>query len=279
MKLYEGCAIPNFIGIKKIFTFFRTDFRKDYVFKGERHDFYEMVFVMDGNVGVTADSNVYVLEKGQVIVHKPNEFHKIWSEFDTNPNVIIISFSSPVFPDIKTKVMDMDAYQLKKIEELYDDSFSCFKRDGVKLSGIRDDKQFSVQEFKLRLELFIMSVIKRQTDGPLSALKSAELYSSVVRLMTDNPDAGYSIDDIAEKYSISAAYLKKIFKKYSGCGVIQYYNKMRIGLACGYLESGTSVKETAQLLGFNDQNYFSTFFKRFSGCSPSDYKKKNCKKS
>lgn len=271
--MYIGVEIPNFIDIKKIYTFFRTNFRSNYIFNGERHDFYEMVFVMDGNVGVTADSDVYVLEKGQVIVHRPNEFHKIWSEFDTNPNVIIISFSAPFFPDINAKVMKMDAYQMREIIELYNCSFSCFERIGVSINSVSAKNKISAQEFKLRLELFILSVIKRQTDMPLNVYKSAGLYSSVVKFMTDNPDAGYTIDDIAERYSISSAYLKKIFKKYSGCGVIQYYNKLRIGLACDYLGSGTSVKETALLLGFNDQNYFSTFFKRFVGKSPSEYKK------
>ena len=80
--------------------------------------------------------------------------------------------------------------------------------------------------------------------------------------------------DIAEKLSISTVYLKKIFMKYSGCGVMQYYNRLRARVACTYLDKGKSVKETADLLGFGDQNYFSTFFKRIIGVSPIEFKKK-----
>ena len=38
-----------------------------------------------------------------------------------------------------------------------------------------------------------------------------------------------------------------------------------------YLQEGKSVKETAHLLGFNDQNYFSTVFKRITGTPPKEF--------
>ena len=91
--------------------------------------------------------------------------------------------------------------------------------------------------------------------------------------MEQNYHAGLCTADIAQKFSISVAYLKKIFLKYSGCGVMQYYNRLRARVACTYLDKGKSVKETADLLGFGDQNYFSTFFKKAMGMSPTEFKK------
>lgn len=37
------------------------------------------------------------------------------------------------------------------------------------------------------------------------------------------------------------------------------------------LKSGMSVKETAAALGFANQNYFSTVFKRITGSAPTKY--------
>ena len=51
------------IQIEKFHTFFKIQFRNDYVFNGESHNFWEMVFVLDGSVGITADSDVYVLQR------------------------------------------------------------------------------------------------------------------------------------------------------------------------------------------------------------------------
>ena len=270
--MYVGCEIPKSISIDKIYTFFKTSFKNDYSFKGESHDFWEMVFVADGTVGITADSDVYVVNKGQAVIHKPNEFHRIWSEFDTNPTVIVISFSASCFPDIESRIINVDSRQLKMIDNLNTTIEECFVKNNVYVCEVADGCEYEATHFRATLELFILELMGKQVPSVSSAIKSAEIYSNAVKIMEENPDAGLCIEDIARKCSISSAYLKKIFEKYSGCGVIQYYNRLRARLACGYLINGRSVKETALILGFSDQNYFSTFFKRIIGVSPSKYR-------
>lgn len=271
------CDCPNLIRINKIHTFFKADFKSDYVFVGERHDYWEMVFVINGSVGVTADSSVYTLGRAQAVIHRPNEFHKIWTESADTPSVIVISFSAEAFPNYDGRIFSLDLAQLEEIQRLFELSFTCFDRHNIYVAPSGNDTKLIVQEFCLRLELLVFSIITKTSDrrdGTLvKGLKSAELYSAAVKLMEENPGAGYCIDDIASSFSISSAYLKKIFIKYSGCGVMQYYNRLKARIACEYLAGGKSVKETADLLGFGDQNYFSTFFKRITGKSPSEFKK------
>ncbi len=270
-----GCDCPNLIKINKIHTFFKTDFKSDYAFAGERHDYWEAVFVVGGSVGITADSNVYTLEKGQAVIHRPNEFHKIRSELSTVPTVIIISFSARCFPEFNGSVFNLSLSQLEEIEALYELSFKCFERSNIHILEQKKEHTAYAQELWLRLELLLFSLITKKSSTLASGkgLKSAELYSAAVKFMEQNFDAGLCIDDIASNFSISGAYLKKIFIKYSGTGVMQYYNRLRARIACTYLDSGKSVKETADLLGFGDQNYFSTFFKRTVGMSPTGFKK------
>ena len=53
---------------------------------------------------------------------------------------------------------------------------------------------------------------------------------------------------------------------------MKYYNRLKAQVACTYLDEGRSVKETASMLGFADQNYFSSFFKRTIGKNPSEFR-------
>lgn len=270
--MFVGCDIPKKVCVDKLYTFFKTSFKNNYSFVGESHDFWEMVFVCDGTVGITAGSDVYVLERGQAVIHEPNEFHRIWSEFDTNPTVIVISFSASLFPKVQSRIINVDSQQLKTIDSLYRKAEECFKKNDVFISDIKDGCEYDAGHFIAIFELFIIELMGKQAPGVSNSVKSAEIYSSAVKYMEENPGAGLCIEDIARECSISGAYLKKIFMKYSGCGVIQYYNRLRARLACGYLINGKSVKETALILGFGDQNYFSTFFKRVMGISPSKYR-------
>lgn len=270
------CDCPNLIKLNKIHTFFRADFKSDYAFDGERHDWWEMVFVINGKVGITADSSVYTLERGQTIIHRPNEFHKIRSDSSTVPTVIVLSFSSDIFPGFRGRVFNLDLSQIEEIQRLYEYSKLCFDRLNIYVSPRKQSDDKRLQKLWLRLELLIFSIIAQADAGvvPMTkGLKSAELYSASVKFMEENVSFGLCAEDIASNFSISVAYLKKIFVRYSGCGVMQYYNRLRARIASTYLDQGKSVKETADLLGFGDQNYFSTFFKRTVGMSPSQFKK------
>lgn len=267
---------PSLIKLDRIHTFFKADFKSDYSFKGERHNWWEMVFVLKGKVGVTADSDVYTLQSGQGILHKPDEFHQIRSEPDSEPSVIVLSFSAESFPRFAGRIFSIDLEASEEIQRLYSLSLECFKRNNIIIEDICDN--IKAQSLWLKVELLIFSLLE-STSGNTKEKdavtpRSAGLYSLAVKFMEDNPDKAYSTEEIATEFSISCAYLKKIFHKYAGCGVIQYYNRLKARLACAYLDSGKSVKETADLLGFADQNNFSNFFKRVIGKSPTMYKNK-----
>lgn len=268
----QGCKIQPIININEIFTLFKISFKDDYDFIGERHDFWEIVFVVDGTVGINADSDVYVIEKGQAVIHRPNEFHRIWSEFSTNPTVIVFSFCSDVFPEFNGRILTLDSSQLKKLDELYTFSNECFLKEGIYITSVQHGKELQAEYFRLNMELLIFSLINKQPFTNESGIRSFEIYNKAVKIMEQYSDAGLCIDDIALRCSISPSYLKKLFIKYAGCSVMQYYNRLRARIACGYLSNGKSVKETSMLLGFSDQNYFSTFFKRVIGRSPTEFK-------
>jgi len=271
------CENPELIHINRIHSFFRADFKTDYAFVGERHDSWEMVFVISGKVGITADSEVYTLEKGQAVIHRPNEFHQIRSESSAVPTVIVISFCASSFPEPRGRIFSLDLSQTEEIQNLYELSFKCFEREGIYVKKPLEDTSFIMQQLWCRIELLVFSVVFEsdlaKTHQKTKGLRSAELYSNAVKFMEQNLSSGCSTEDIASYVSISSAYLKKIFIKYSGSGVIDYYNRLKARVACEYLAGGKTVKETAELLGFGDQNYFSTFFKRIVGKSPTDFKK------
>lgn len=82
-----------------------------------------------------------------------------------------------------------------------------------------------------------------------------------------------NIHNIATKFSITPAYLSRIFKKQEGIPPIEYLTKYRIEQACHYFLSSTmSIREVAELCGYSNQFYFSKAFKQIMGISPSEYR-------
>ena len=78
--------------VEKLITVFYMEFSKDFRFGGERHDFWEMVYIDKGEMICTADKREFVLKSGELVFHKPNEFHAIRSGENSAPNLSIITF-------------------------------------------------------------------------------------------------------------------------------------------------------------------------------------------
>ncbi|WP_256759088.1 response regulator [Cohnella sp. WQ 127256] len=80
---------------------------------------------------------------------------------------------------------------------------------------------------------------------------------------------------LASSVGLTAPYLSKLFKLYRGMPLIEYVSYLKIEKAKHLIRSDHSLlsKEVSDLLGFADPFYFSRLFKKFEGCSPSEYRK------
>ena len=88
---YKKTRPKTLFYIPEIVTIHYYELDKSFVFEGEQHDFWEMVYVDKGAVEIQADDKTLVLNQGEVLFHKPHEFHGIRA-FRSNPNFFVISF-------------------------------------------------------------------------------------------------------------------------------------------------------------------------------------------
>lgn len=270
--MYTSAQTDNVFSITAMYTAFHESFKSDYTFAGEFHSFHEIVFVLSGRLGVTAGSDIFVLEEGQAIVHEPMEFHNLWSEGGTTPSVVVFSFGATNFPKYSSKLVRFsDTQKPLEILNLFRDSFEM--RNDMFFTGIKNEGNPEYQLAVKALESFILSHIHQElpTDATLRT-RSAQNFAKVVTVLEENLDKNLSVSDIARLCDQGEVSLKKNFSKYSGMGVITYFNKLKVTAAIQMLREGKTIKEISNALGFSDQNYFSTVFKRIMGSSPSQYK-------
>lgn len=85
-----------------------------------------------------------------------------------------------------------------------------------------------------------------------------------------------SLEDLAEAFYISPYYLSHRFKEEMNLSPIHYLITRRMGEAKRLLVStNLKIREVAQLVGYDNPNYFTMLFKKFSGESPKAFKKKH----
>ena len=91
-------------------------------------------------------------------------------------------------------------------------------------------------------------------------------------------DKNFNLGFFAKKINYSPNYISSLFNKYTGLKFNNYLALRRKEKALSLMHSGiTSVKDIAQLCGYEDPLYFSKVFKRLTGLSPLKYIQKECK--
>lgn len=265
---YGECPVKETVRLRSLFTFFRKTYSLDFTFQGESHDFYEVVCVLDGKAGITAGKNVYTLSAGQMILYPPAEFHAIWSDYGSSPEILIFSFRAEKFPEIQDRIYALMPEQIEEIKSVYSAAERAFVLEDINVKGVRS--QAEAEKIVRRLEIFLLSVLDTG-NGRTEKLnsRSGENYYHIVSVMERNLEKVMTADELAKQCGMSVPALEKTVKKYTGHGAMKYYNELKMRKATELLKDGKSVKEVALSLGFSDQNYFSLRYKKWAGVPPS----------
>jgi len=136
---------------------------------------------------------------------------------------------------------------------------------------------------KKRELLGVLEEIERRLPGEQ---KGEEEKKEVTNLMVQkamdyialNYSGKISLKEIAQELYLSPNYLSELFKRHTGKNISEYITQFRLEKARRYLQQPEyKIGDVAELVGFSDQRYFSSMFKRRYGMTPNEYRNGNVK--
>ncbi len=254
------------VQVQTIFSAFEPVYDEKFHYEGERHNFWELVYVVDGCAGVLEDDKIYELYPGEVIFHMPMEFHRLWAKKDEKLHLIVMSFS---LSGEDVSFLGKGAFRLAPSEyailrEALDAICHC----------VEFDNDIKNQMISNNLERLILKLLEEHSESKNQKKTIGNSnYKNIIAVMNANLDKKLSIDEIAKLCNLSTSNLKKTFKKYSGMGVIEYFNNLKIAEAIKLLGEDVPVAQISEMLGYSSPSYFTDAFKRHCGSSPTNYRK------
>lgn len=286
---FTRISFEKSFNVEKIITLFYMELSKNFYHDGERHNFWEMVYIDKGEMICTVEDNQFILKSGEIVFHKPNEFHNLSGNRDTAPNVSILTFEckSRAMKHFEGKIFKLSSEEKSLLSELFSEGLSCYRLEDEhnpllqKLKKITPSPFGSSQMTKNLLEVFLIK-LSRNTD--VIAKKNRQNY------LIDDVDVPYDvkeildylkshiygkikIKDIANHLDKSESAVKQIFTKYRDGGIIKYYNEIKIKEARKLIREGKlNMTQISDLLCFDNPHYFSKCFKMVMKMSPSQYK-------
>ncbi|MFI3173062.1 MAG: response regulator [Eubacteriales bacterium] len=99
------------------------------------------------------------------------------------------------------------------------------------------------------------------------------IVKQVKRYLKQNYAEDISMSDMARELGISVNYLSALFKKVTGETLKDYRIFLRMEKAMDLLRnSNEQISSIALIVGYDNEQYFSRFFKQKIGCTPSQYR-------
>lgn len=274
------------ISIDSIYTVHYFEFAKNYIFEGESHPFWEFVYVDKGEVDAVRDGEVIHLTKGQIIFHKPDEFHTLMADGKSAPNILIVSFDckSEAMRFFENKVTCIGDHERRLMATIIAESETAFSTPlddpwTIHLER-RENTDIGCEQFiRISLEWLLLSILRsnstKQPSAPVSLIKDNrqnEIFDKTVKYMEENLDKQLMLSEICRDNLVGRSYLQKLFREKTGGGAIDYFNRLKINAAKRMIrESSGNFTEISLRLGYTSIHYFSRQFKNITGMTLSEY--------
>ena len=279
---WQRFDIENQIEITAFYSLFEHHFPCDWNFAGEAHDFWECVYVITGDIFASGDGKVYNLSEGEIIFHKPMEFHRLWLDNKDGADVLIFTFSAiGSFMDFFSgKVFSLSENERNNLSDML--KFMRTAHKNKALDNIPMEFKYLVplgkkdgylQRIAVYVYMLLFSLAENPNTAKAEETEDAKIFSCAVKFMKDNISRQISVDEIAKYANTSTSTLKRIFAKYMGVPVHRYFTNLKISRATELLQNGKSVTEVAEILGFSSHSHLSRVYKSITGKNPSEIRK------
>jgi len=151
---------------------------------------------------------------------------------------------------------------------------------GVRLQQVIEQQLNQVVVVSQQPIVDLMTCVPAAYHELLMEVKRKTSYTPAVFLCQKHIETYYykeelSLKDLAEAIQISPTYLSRLLKQEIGVSFIDYLTHVRVQKAIQLMsDPALKLYEVAERVGYSNQHYFSTVFKKVIGLSPAEYRKR-----
>ena len=288
---YISTKLNTELCVSELITIHYFEYMKNFVFSGESHDFWEFLYVDKGSLCVQADDRFYELHTGDIIFHKPNEFHAFHAKGQEPPNLVAISFltASPAMKFYENLSFSLTLEEKNMISKIIQEAKLAFSTP-LHIPSIEqvlpsEKAPFASQQLiKIYLELFLIMVKRNHTnETPFSKIETplttpvepsphSNQLKRIIQYMENHITEKITISQICAEFSISRSSLHTLFYREKHCGAMEYFNHLKLTYSKDLIRhSNMNITEIAHALSYSSLQYFSKQFKKATGMAPLEY--------
>lgn len=235
-----------------------------------RINFYAMVWFIAGEGTHYIDFEPYPIKKNHVYLLARNQIHSIPSNILPDARVIVFSsdfYLSIAETELKLLFLPINNQAIQIPAELEKHLSNLFSLIILEYSTHADDRLLLKYTAAFLIQLYRLA--RNQLPVLLNKdLRLIRLFELIEQHYTEQKPASF----YAGQIGLTTKRANEIMKRYAGTTIGELSYKLLLTEGKKELLKGEkSVKEIAYYLGFNDQSYFSRFFRKRTGVTPQQF--------
>lgn len=276
---YNIHDVPIYVGLGHLSNFM------NFAASSHWHDDVEFSVILSGQMTYNINGSIYVIKEGDGVFINSRQFHNNYSVDYTDCKYICLVFHplllsanhfierELIFPVIKNIAFPFitlsnevvwHAKLLKTVSLIYELSMEKHTASNLLIQS----HLFNIW-YLLYTSMPETGQSYVQYNNRLSALHN------MIGFLQKNFDNKISLLDIAYSGNISQSYCISIFNEYLHQTPIQYLTGYRLNRSADLLKNtAMNITEIALSSGFNGTSYYGEIFRKYFGCSPSEYRKR-----
>lgn len=237
------------------------------------HYFTELFYVISGLGKFMVDGRLITVKENDMVIVNPNVEHTE-NSLDSKPlEYIVFGVTGLTFSFGKQEIPKNYGYYNYSADKKHLLNFSQ-----LMLREINEKKDGYEQVCHDLLEVLLIYITRNDRLDIMAANASRmpKECATARRYMDANYALPITLDSLADATHINKFHLSHIFTKNLGMSPISYLIRRRLQIGSDLLiQTDHSIAQIASSTGFSSQSYFSQVFKKSTGLSPNQYRKKH----
>jgi len=248
------------------------------------HPFVEVAIVLKGTGTYTVDAEEYPINPGDLFFFGSNAIHYI-TNASSSMELLTLQFPTALLVDITPVQRNSPSWRL------FSSPVSMYipSADAEPFQHIMREIQRNLSEEPMSYITYVNSLVvllaisllrfAAHNNIQLTPTKCNPSMCAALTYIDNNISQHITLRDVAAAAMLSPSYFSASFKRYTGYSLIDYTNAKRIRIASKMLMNNpnVSISEIAIQVGFNNISNFNRAFRKYIGCTPSEYIAQNNK--
>jgi AraC-like DNA-binding protein/quercetin dioxygenase-like cupin family protein len=112
-----------------------------------------------------------------------------------------------------------------------------------------------------------------EPTAPATPAAPGDVAEEMRRFLLARISERVSVEEVAQAVHLSTTRAKELFRQTHGCGIMAYFNQLKIWQAKRLLGgSALTIDQVSRKLGFSSPSYFTRVFQRYTGEAPTDFR-------